>query len=873
MATTTNPLVRELHDLSSLTGVKWSAWLTRSERWSLSASYRLAPAQKKNLEGYLNRPKISRWLDESFHKGESRPRHVPPELGLDDVGVHVFPDEMTCRVILVGAAALTPTAKRFWQAAVSGGVGQSPPFSAALKYRSGADFSIPYYLPEALERILHACMEILSAENGWLSVRAGDFLEIKARVNCAGVEINSRLSIDAIPDLADAIQTRRKVLLHRSGKHWPAARTLGMTEEIRSVLLMPLAVGKRVIGLLALGTKGEPTAESLATLDPLAESISFSVESNAVFTDLSAHLHRMALLNDFVRTISTTQEVAQIAQRMFALLGRAFNTSRINLIVVSADERNAQQFITREQAVFSETVPFDVIHAAWMNEKGQVYHPATLSPSDRYLPAYRDSRSVLVVPLRYRRRLIGLLALESEKEVAFSVADEHLLVVIASQLTSLFENSRLRVVAEQRADNLALIHDVVERVIGITDSWQVAQLAADLIAKNFSYELVIVLLKDPDRGSGLNVAGIGGNAANAVTQGLRKQDPEKGWAIAFKVADSGKNILIDDLGNNPDNPPLALWSSGSAMCVALRDSGNLYGVIEVRSQKKNAFSQSEMLVLESLAGILSSVFSNVERFDQLKTTVAQLNLAREELQARITAQKLTESRLVQAAKLAAVGEMAAGIAHELNNPLTTVAGFTELVLQELPDQSGARADLELVLKESQRARTVVRRLLDFARQSESTRIRSDMNEVLEEVVSLVNHLLHTNGIELRMNFASGLPWVRIDRNQIKQVALNLIHNAMHAMPRGGNLVIATSCQKRDRKSWITFQIQDDGVGIPADQIEKIFEPFYTTRSTVGGTGLGLSVSYGIVADHGGFIEVESQPERGSRFMVWLPVEG
>jgi two-component system NtrC family sensor kinase len=309
------------------------------------------------------------------------------------------------------------------------------------------------------------------------------------------------------------------------------------------------------------------------------------------------------------------------------------------------------------------------------------------------------------------------------------------------------------------------------------------------------------------------------------------------------------------------------------MCVSLRDAGTLYGIIEVRSQKKSAYTHTDLLVLESLAGILASVFSNVDHFQKLKTTVDELNRAREELQERIAAQKITESRLVQAAKLAAVGEMAAGVAHELNNPLTTVAGFTELVLQDMQSGNGSRSDLELVLKEAQRARAVVRRLLDFARQSDSVRIRSDINEVMDEVLTLVNHLLQTNGVELECKFTRGMPWVRIDRNQIKQVCLNLIHNALHAMPKGGRLCLQTASQKRDRRTWIVFSIRDNGIGIPPEQKERIFEPFFTTRSGTGGTGLGLSVSYGIVADHGGFIEVESQVDVGSVFTVWLPAEG
>jgi two-component system NtrC family sensor kinase len=226
---------------------------------------------------------------------------------------------------------------------------------------------------------------------------------------------------------------------------------------------------------------------------------------------------------------------------------------------------------------------------------------------------------------------------------------------------------------------------------------------------------------------------------------------------------------------------------------------------------------------------------------------------------------------VQAAKLAAVGEMAAGIAHELNNPLTTVSGFVELTLESLPPNSETRSDLELSLREARRARDVVRRLLDFARQSESARIRADINEALEDVVALTRHLIQTSGVELKLELSPLLPWVFIDRNQIKQVFLNLIHNALQAMPTGGELFIQTQPARRDGVDWVKAVVRDTGEGILPEHKERLFEPFFTTKSRSGGTGLGLSVTYGIITDHGGTIDVESEPGRGSTFTVWLPV--
>lgn len=264
-------------------------------------------------------------------------------------------------------------------------------------------------------------------------------------------------------------------------------------------------------------------------------------------------------------------------------------------------------------------------------------------------------------------------------------------------------------------------------------------------------------------------------------------------------------------------------------------------------------------------------YSNGE-VDLLQNAVMELQMTQQELQARISAQKEAEAQLIQAAKLAAVGEMAAGIAHELNNPLTSVVGFTELSLEDLPTESNARKDLELVLQEARRAQSVVSRLLDFSRQSEKNRVKADLNEIFEEVLTLLHHLIQIHNVELEINLGDNLEWVSVDRNQIKQVIINLVNNALYALSEGGKIKVETAKINRYGRNWVTFSVQDNGMGISPQNLERIFEPFFTTRGDRGGTGLGLSVTYGIVTDHKGMIEVVSQVDVGSTFQVWLPLE-
>jgi len=224
-------------------------------------------------------------------------------------------------------------------------------------------------------------------------------------------------------------------------------------------------------------------------------------------------------------------------------------------------------------------------------------------------------------------------------------------------------------------------------------------------------------------------------------------------------------------------------------------------------------------------------------------------------------------RLVQSGKLAAIGELAAGVAHEINNPLFAILGLTEFLLKEAEPGTQQYERLALIQQTGLEIKEIVRALLDFARENAEDRHVVELEGIVRSTLDLIRRTNAHKGVELVESYeAPGLE-VHASGNQLKQVLLNLIANARQAMPNGGTVRVAV---RRERNQAVVV-VADDGPGIAPDVAERIFEPFFTTKRDSGGTGLGLSVSLGIAEAHGGSLTVLSQPGAGATFALRLPV--
>ncbi|MCZ2127326.1 MAG: GAF domain-containing protein [Anaerolineales bacterium] len=812
----------QLKEAAQLTDAVWVALVERvGGVWLMRASFRLSKSAQNELIGLTAVAATDAWMCGALIGRHVRSAAIPKNRFLGARRFYAYPLRGETKLLLIGADAEQPSAaQRIWRLTASLLSERSDLETPLL---SNLQPDLTSNLPLALEKILLNFTRTVSCRGAWLAVRRGSSLDVQAEWNAPKAR-NASLTIEDNPVLRRLNRSLADVALTAEQPNFDRLPFMNLKSG-GAWICLPLALGRRLIGVVAMWRQKEFSAAERGQLRELAASAPQAVDVALAFSEMSAHLRRLGLLNDIALTVSSAQNLDQIAQRIFNLLARSFNTELIALFLKFDDGHLLRDYRLQDEKLIVAHASPPNRRLAPLLEESRARRVADKTQAG-FVGVYESARSELALPLRYHGQTIGALIVENAQPEAFSQYDENLMVVVASHLAGLIEYVRLREEAQGRARSLELIHEVVQQIIGLNDKSEVAAIAADLVARDFHYESVIISLAD-DAGE-FSIRGVGGKPL----QGVEAQ---------------------------------------SEIDVDIQDGERILGNVRASSREANAFSRNDFIAMEALAGILSSVTTSANQYQRLQETIRQLQLTETELNERIEAQRAAENRLLQAAKLAAVGEMAAGVAHELNNPLTSVAGFSELALEGLPEDSPRRQDLLIVLQEAQRASSVVRRLLDFARQGERVRASADLNEVVRDVIALTRHLIQTSDVNLILELDETLPWISIDSNQIKQVMLNLIHNALQAMPQGGELRVRTFAAKRENKNGLTLSVGDTGVGISDEEQAKIFEPFFTTKGASGGTGLGLSVTYGIVADHDGVIELISAPASGSTFEVWLPL--
>ena len=350
-------------------------------------------------------------------------------------------------------------------------------------------------------------------------------------------------------------------------------------------------------------------------------------------------------------------------------------------------------------------------------------------------------------------------------------------------------------------------------------------------------------------------------------EGLTGQRFPQGKGISDQVMGSGKPYRNNDACNNTPGYAIdpKLFNGFSAIaCIPLIAKEHTIGTLWIG--KNVPITDSEMQLLTAIG-------------DMAANAIHRMTL-HEDLQDQLEALRQAQSRLVQSEKLAAIGQLVSGVAHELNNPLTSVVLYSQLLEQDIHDEP-MRKNVSKIVSEAIRAGKIVRNLLDFARQQPIKQELVQVNDILKSILDLLGYELNVHDIKFALELSPELPRVMADPHQLTQVFVNLIQNAWQAMSSAhgkGYLRIVTEVGEsiyllsdKTREKMVRILIKDDGPGIPEEVMTQIFDPFFTTKPEGSGTGLGLSICHGIVSEHKGHIWADSQAGKGATFIIELPV--
>jgi signal transduction histidine kinase/HAMP domain-containing protein len=313
-------------------------------------------------------------------------------------------------------------------------------------------------------------------------------------------------------------------------------------------------------------------------------------------------------------------------------------------------------------------------------------------------------------------------------------------------------------------------------------------------------------------------------------------------------------LIINDLqkGSLPEGiRGRDVWSARNLLLGWVRRKGELVGIIRLANRIDGDFAEESNRLLGIISNNISVAFENIRLYEDLRSQMQVL--------------KETQEQLVQAAKLAAIGELASNVAHEINNPLTSILGYAELIREE-SNLENIMADVEIITRESIRAREIVQHLLEFARKRPLDMKKVDVNSIVKDVLTLISVQFKDATILLHEKY-SELSDIMGDPNQLKQVFLNILNNAADSLSDGRREIAVSTYQN---KTSVVIEIEDTGHGISSEILPRIFEPFFTTKRERG-TGLGLSISYKIIESHNGSLEVKSSKGNGTVFSIILPL--
>jgi GAF domain-containing protein len=678
----------------------------------------------------------------------------------------------------------------------------------------------------------------------------------------------------------------------------------------RSVMFVPMIVGETVRGHVSLQNLDREfafTDSDVRLLSTLANSMSIALENARLFDETTRLLAETEQRNAELAVINSVQEglVAEVdIQGIYDLVGERirelFDAQGVVIATLDGESRTEHfQYIHENgERIYSEARPYDRIRQRLIDTRELILINDNLVDElvemgferPEPVPGTVWPKSVIFVPLIVGDVVRGYISLQNlDREHAFTIAEVRLLSTLANSMSVALENARLfdettRLLSEteQRAAELDTVNTISRALVAQLDLDALVHLVGEQMRETFRADIAYVALLDRKTGI-IDFPYAFGDIMNAMPLGE---------GITSRILKSGEPLLINaDVQGRVEEMGIQRIGkkSSSYLGVPIMVGDEAVGVISVQStHQEDIFDENDLRLLSTISANVGIALENAHSYQKL-------NAALEEL-------KRTQAQLVQQEKLASLGALTAGIAHEIKNPLNFINNFAELdveLVRELREEAESKpetrlkdvddvlADLEQnatkIADHGRRADGIVRSMLDHSRGSSDVRQPTDLNALLDEYANLAYHGMRAQKTSfdctLEKQLDPMLPPVVVMPQDIGRVFLNLLSNAFQAVherarsAERGTYRAAIHLSTAVTAAGIEVRIRDNGTGIPEDVKRRIFEPFFTTKATGEGTGLGLSLSHDIIVQgHGGSIEVASEPGEGTEFTVVLPVQ-
>jgi signal transduction histidine kinase/ActR/RegA family two-component response regulator len=643
----------------------------------------------------------------------------------------------------------------------------------------------------------------------------------------------------------------------------PEALSLAIQEGLKSLAVIPLKSREKIYGTLNIARKeiSKITPFEKDLFNSVGQIISGGLERTYLYAENVKRLEQLKTLYSISQEIASKLELRvilqKIVERAVELLGAESGTivlwdNRKQSYGIAIVHRLPESLIGKEVSPpWSGVIGEVIARKSPILCKDYEHHPNRMEELDSY-----HLKEVVGVPLIVREMIIGTMVINSsDPEVHFQQSEIDLLYNFAHHAAVAIGNAKLYEDSLAKIRQLTILYEIGKTLSSTLDLDDLFKKALELLKGRFGYAACSILLLDRAKDELYIKQVTGRNLEEAKKLRFRVGiDGIVGW-----VAKAGELVYVPDVSKDsryiPANPSI---KSEAAFPLKVRDQ--LFGVLNIESDELYGFDEEDLKTLSSFASQMSISIENAQLFSDLKQTLQELRQA--------------QDQVVQAEKLRAMGELASGVAHDFNNVLAVVLGNTQLLLHQL-DHLGPeeiREGLKVIERSSKDGAETIRRIQEF------TGVRRDrefislsLNEIVTEVVNITQprwrDQTQKKGIQIELTTHLGeIPLIMGNPSEVREVLTNIIFNAVDAMSKGGKLTVTTQPQAED---WVEVRIADTGIGMTEDVKKRVFDPFFTTKG-VTNSGLGMSVSYGIIKRHGGEILIESEPQKGTTFIIHLP---